>query len=268
MLKVGLIGFGAIGKDVLRYVERGMVPNVTIASILLRDVDKHRHHTIQKEILTDDEDTFFRNGLDVVIECAGHDAVYQYAVKSLNLGSHFIPVSIGAFADNDLLEQVKEAAMNSGRKLVMPSAAIGGLDRIAASSLYALDEVTLVTSKPPEAWRGTIAEEIVDLNHLTEAALIFEGPARQSAKLFPESTNVSAALSLAGIGFDETTVKVMVDPAIKHNTHQVIAKGHFGELNMTLQNTPSSDNPKSGYIVAMSICKVLNNLTSPIIIGV
>ena len=268
MLKVGLIGYGAIGKDVVSYINEGKVEGAEVCAILVRNSEQYEELEDERFLVTDSEESFFSSGLDVIIECAGHDAVYQYAVKALSTGSHFITVSVGAFSDGELYDDVTAAAREYGRKLILPSAAIGGLDRIAASSIHELDEVKLVTRKPPSAWRGTYAEEKVDLDTIEKEFTIYEGTARESAKLFPQSTNVSAALSIAGLGFDQTKVQVLVDPDVTHNTHQIIAKGYFGEVELTIQNTPSAENPKSGYIVAMSICKALNNLTSPIIIGI
>ena len=80
--------------------------------------------------------------------------------------------------------------------------------------------------------------------------------------------NVSAALSLAGIGFEETKVQVYVDPTIQMNTHTILAKGYFGQMETTIQNNPYKDNPKSSPIVAMSVAKVLKNLTSSVVIGI
>lgn len=74
--------------------------------------------------------------------------------------------------------------------------------------------------------------------------------------------NVSAALSLAGIGFDATIVKVFVDPSIHHNTLGIEAKGKFDQIELIIRNTQSASNPKTGYIVAMSVIKNLRDLTS------
>lgn len=268
MLKVGMIGYGAIGKDVARYIREKKAGDVELTALLVRSKEKYKALEDEGYIICDEEQTFFRLGLDVVIENAGHEAIYQYAEKALSSGSDFVVVSVGAFADSQLLERVQQAAEHHNRRLILPSAAIAGLDRIAASMLNELDEVKLVTRKPPNAWRGTIAEEKVNLDTVAEPVCIYKGNARESSKLFPESTNVSAALSLAGVGFDDTKVEVYVDPHLQKNTHQIIAKGYFGEVEINVQNTPSADNPKSGYIVAMSICKALKNLTSPILIGI
>lgn len=268
LLKVGMIGYGAIGKDVARYIREKKAGEAELTALLVRSKEKYKELEEEGYLICDDEQSFFQLGLDVIIENAGHEAVYQYAEKSLSTGSDFVVVSVGAFADVQLLDRVQKTAEQHKTRLILPSAAIAGLDRVAASMFNTIDEVKLVTRKPPNAWRGTIAEDKVDLDTVTEPVCIYKGNARESSKLFPESTNVSAALSLAGIGFDETKVEVYVDPSLKKNTHQIIVKGFFGEVEINVQNTPSADNPKSGYIVAMSICKALKNLTSPILIGI
>jgi aspartate dehydrogenase len=268
MLKVGLIGYGAIGKDVARYIKEKKAGDVELTAILIRNKEKYKILEEEGYIVCDNDKEFFDLGLDIIVENAGHEAVYRYAEKSLKAGSHFVVVSVGAFADPELLHRVQQAAEQHKRQLILPSGAIAGLDRIAAAMFHTLDEVKLVTRKPPQAWYGTIAEEMVNLDTVLEPVCIYKGNARESSKLFPDSTNVSAALSLAGVGFDNTMVEVYVDPHLKKNTHQIIAKGYFGEVEIHVQNTPSADNPKSGYIVAMSICKTLKNLTSPIVVGI
>ncbi|RBW70982.1 aspartate dehydrogenase [Bacillus taeanensis] len=267
MLKVGLIGFGSIGKDVAHYIKERKVNDVSLKGILVRNKEKVQQ--LEEDwIVCDHIDEFLQLDLDVVIEAAGHDAVYQFGEDVLLSGKDLMIISVGALADETLHTSLEKAAERTNTKLMIPSAAIAGLDRIASARFRNISEIKLITRKPPRVWYGTIAEERVNLETICEPYCIFSGTARQSAKLFPESVNVSAALSLAGIGFDETEVEVYVDPTVQHNTHEIAARGDFGEVRFQVQNTPSADNPKSGYIVAMSICKVLNNLTSRFVIGI
>jgi aspartate dehydrogenase len=48
----------------------------------------------------------------------------------------------------------------------------------------------------------------------------------------------------------------------------VRASGHFGKLLVEVENTPSPANPKTGYIVAMSIIKQLRSYSEPFVTGV
>lgn len=268
MLKVGIIGYGTIGQDVAQAIIKHEAGDVELKAILVRKRSKITDQAACSSIITDRAEDFLNTKLDIVIECAGHGAVKKYGKKVLQQGADLILVSVGAFADEKLYKQIMDQANKTKRKVIVPSAAIGGLDRIAAGSVGDMEEVTLITRKPVKAWKGTIIEQQVNLDTLTEPYCAFDGVARDSAKLFPESVNVSAALSLAGIGFDKTKVKVYADPTITSNTHEILAKGKFGQIQLQIQNTPSPQNPKTGYIVAMSVIKTLRNLSTSFIIGI
>ncbi|MFD2372132.1 aspartate dehydrogenase [Brevibacillus sp. GCM10020057] len=268
MITIGVIGYGTIGEDVVQAIMQGCEEGVQVASILVRDRSRYQVQPEIAELMTEQEEVFFSYDFDIVVESAGHEAIKRYGEKVLEHGADLLVVSVGAFADKELQERLMKKAAEKRRKIIIPSAAIGGLDRIAAGSLGPMEEVTLITRKPPKAWYGTLIEQQVNLAELDEPYCAFEGVARDSARLFPESVNVSAALSLAGVGFDRTKVKVFVDPHITHNTHEIEAKGKFGQIKLQIQNTPSARNPKTGYIVAMSVRKTLRDRASHFVIGV
>ncbi|MBU8908232.1 aspartate dehydrogenase [Desertibacillus haloalkaliphilus] len=269
MLKIGMIGFGTIGQQLLDLIEDKKLVNTKVESILVRNIEKVHNQLGNNRInVTDDPEYFFSQDLDFIVEAAGHEAVRQYGKTALVHGSNLILVSVGSLADDSFLNEIKEAAEKVQKQIIIPSAAIGGLDRVASGSIGDIDQVKQITRKQPKAWYGTKVEKEFDLESIKEPTCIFKGKARESAEIFPENVNVSAALSLAGIGFDRTEVEVYIDPSIDRNTHEVFISGHFGQTKIEIQNTPSPDNPKTGYIVAMSIAKVLNSYTNPVVLGV
>lgn len=268
MLKVGIIGYGTIGKYVANAILNGQTGQATLSALLVRDTQKAENESLKNCFITADADAFFNQGLDLVLEAAGHHAVELYGEQTLRSGSDLIIVSMGSFSNQNLFDRLKQVASEAKKQMILPSAAIAGLDRISAATHDEIDEITLTSRKPPNAWYGTIAEEKVDLENIKNAACIFKGSARESARLFPESVNVSAALSLAGIGFERTQVQVFVDPTITKNTHEIYAKGVFGECRIQVSNTPSLENPKTSDIVSMSAIKVIKNQTEPIICGI
>lgn len=268
MLKAGIIGYGTLGKSIAELIELKQAGNVELKSVLVRRKESVLDSDKQTFVVTTDEVEFFNGDLDIVIEAAGHQALHMYGEKALSSGSHLVVLSVGALGDTDFYEELQTTATHYSQQIFVPSAAIAGLDRIAAGALGEIEGITLITRKHPRSWVGTIAEEKVDLGTLTEPVCIYDGNARESSKLFPQSVNVSAALSLAGIGFEDTKVKVYADPTIQSNTHTIKAKGYFGEVEITVSNVPYEQNPKSSPIVAMSVAKVLKNLTSPLVIGI
>ncbi|MFD1705323.1 aspartate dehydrogenase [Siminovitchia sediminis] len=265
MLKAGLIGYGSIGKEIESLISKGKAGHVKLLTVLTRS---EQHETSSDSLITTKPETFFEQDLDIVIEAAGHKALHTYGAKVLSSGADLLILSTGALADIELYDSLHQTAKEHACKIYIPSGAIAGLDRIAAGSLGMIDEVKLITSKPVKSWYGTIAEKQVDLETITEPHCLFEGSAREAAGLFPESVNAAATLSISGIGVEHTKVLVYIDPTIHSNVHKIIAVGDFGKLEVSIENHPSKINPKSSPVVAMSVAKVLRNLTQEIVVGV
>jgi aspartate dehydrogenase len=97
--------------------------------------------------------------------------------------------------------------------------------------------------------------------------VVFEGPASTAVKLFPKNVNVAASLSLAGIGFEKTQVRIIVDPESDINEHHLEATGEFGKLDVTVQNVQCPDNPKTSYLAALSAISTLKYICEPIKVG-
>jgi aspartate dehydrogenase len=125
-----------------------------------------------------------------------------------------------------------------------------------------LTRVTHITRKPANALLPPD-----EARALTAPRELFRGCAREGVLRFPESVNVAAAVSLAGIGLDRTELRVIADPALERNTHEVIAEGAFGELRFSIRNVPTQENPRTGELVAMSVLHCLRRRQAPLAIG-
>ena len=125
-----------------------------------------------------------------------------------------------------------------------------------------LDTVTITTTKHPNSLKGAKFFETskVELNEISKTTTIFEGTASEAVRLFPKNVNVSALLSLAGIGSHETIVKVVVDPNTKKNTHQILAEGKFGKITTTIENVPDPNNPKTSRLAILSAIETLRSI--------
>jgi aspartate dehydrogenase len=190
---------------------------------------------------------------DLVVECAGHGAVANVVPGILASGTDVILVSVGALSDPDLRLSLHAAAQEGRSRLITVSGAIGALDALSAARGAGLDEVRYVGRKPPAAWRGTHAEERVDLDTISSAVTFYTGNATGSARDFPQNANVTAAIALAGIGFEATQVRLIADPAIDRNIHELDVKGAFGRFHIRMENLPLPENPKTSWLAALSI---------------
>jgi aspartate dehydrogenase len=153
-----------------------------------------------------------------------------------------------------LLEQVLASTSGGPGRLFIASGAVAGLDALASAAQGGLEEVTLTTRKPPAALEGApyLVESGRSLVGLRGETTVFEGSAREAVRAFPTNINVAAAVSLAGVGFDRTRVRIVADPASTTNRHEVVARGAFGELQLAVSNRPFPSNPKTSHLAALS----------------
>ncbi|MDG2034968.1 MAG: aspartate dehydrogenase [Rhodospirillales bacterium] len=253
-----MIGFGAIGLEVARRLTGDSAAR--LHQIMVRpgreeSVRDQVNGAIQVISSLEDIDPL----PDFVLECASHEAVTEYGPYFLEKGIDFGVVSIGAFSNPDVYDRLAASSRSGGAQLCILPGAVGGMDALSAARAEGLDDVTYISRKPPLSWKGTRAEELCDLESITEAAVIYEGTAREAAKLFPKNANVAATIALAGLGFDKTNVTLIADPDAKGNIHHIEARGAFGEMSVRIVGKPLPDNPKTSALTALSAIRAVEN---------
>jgi len=202
-----------------------------------------------------------------VLECAGHQAVRDHGARCLEAGADLVLTSIGALVDDAERVRLYAAAETNGRRLVIASAGIGALDILAAAAVGGLERVTVTVRKDPSAWYGTAAERSCDLGALTAPLTLFDGSVRDGAARYPQNVNISAAAALAGIGLDRTRLVIVVDPALRRHVVEIEAEGAFGRFAFIEEVEPTTDNPKTGTLVAMALIKTVRQLAAPVVVG-
>jgi aspartate dehydrogenase len=249
-MRVGMIGMGAIGQGLVRIV--GGDVDIQLVGAAALDYPDDPPPGAPPQI--DSLEALLALQPDVVVEAAGHGALRAHGPAVLRAGTDLIFVSIGALADADTEREIREAAEAGGAKARFVSGAIGALDALSAAAVGGLVRVVHTTRKPARTFLPPEEAE-----QLIEAKEIFHGSAREGALRFPESVNVAAAVSVAGLGLDKTELRVLADPFIDRNQHEFEAEGLFGTMHFQIRNVPSAENPKSASIVAMSLARALRN---------
>jgi aspartate dehydrogenase len=263
MIKIGLIGFGAIGRCVIETLPKALTEEYEVIGILTRKAADNLVNNIPSY---SDIDQLLAKQPNIIVECAGHHAVKEYGCKILEANISLVISSIGALADRDLYQQLKNSSTAHKVKIYLPAGAIGGIDALVAAKLGGVHDVTYTMRKPPKAWQGSVAETVVDLNSLKQATVIFSGSAGEAATLYPKNTNVTATIALAGLGFDETKVELIADPNIIDNIHEISVSGETGYFTIVLKGKPSVFNPKTSALTAFSVTKCVADFGSSIII--
>ena len=261
-MRVGLIGNGAIARVVSDHCGKSKSRLNVVGSLGLPcdtvSVGSHKTYF--------NLDDFLSLELDVVVECAGSSAVYNYTKQILESGTDIIIISVGSLVDDVLLSDVTEIALRTGAKIIIPSGAIAGLDAISAAAIQGLDRVVLRSRKKPLAWAGAPGVIDLDLSKIQGDQLLFSGSARDAATLFPKNSNVAAALGLAGIGVEKTRVELIADSSVERNIHTIEASGSFGCLTIEVCAEPSPSNPKTSLLAALSINRQLDKMSMAIVI--
>ena len=164
--------------------------------------------------------------------------------------------------------ELVDLARARGGQIIVPTGALIGFDAVSAAAEGTINSVQMVTRKPPTGLAGApyLIEKRISLDGLTSALCVFKGSARDAAAAFPANVNVVAALSLAGIGPDRTTIEIWADPAVSRNCHQIKVESDSASFTMSIENIPS-ENPKTGRITALSVIAALRKLTSPLQVG-
>ncbi|MEM3401673.1 MAG: aspartate dehydrogenase [Candidatus Hadarchaeales archaeon] len=273
MLGIAIIGCGAIGSTLAKAICEGRAGEAEL--IWVYDIVKEKAILLSNrlepkpKIAKSVREICADRGVQLVIEAASQLAVEQYSEEILNSGKDLMVMSVGALADEKLFRRLLSLAEKKGRRIFVPSGAIVGVDGAKAAAVGEIKEVVLTTRKPPKAFASIsqLRRQRLDLSKIKKAKVIFDGPASEAVKIFPASVNVAATLALATIGVKKTRVRVVADPSIKRNIHEIKIIGDCGEITTVANNLPFPESPRTSYLAALSAIRMLRNMTEPLQLG-
>ncbi len=258
--QVTMVGFGAIGRSLLARIAHHPQVSVTHVVVPATHAEEARAATARMGLgLSVQVVTQVPEKATLVLECAGHAALTEHVVPALSRGVECAVLSIGALSEPGLPEQLADAARAGGTQVHLLAGAIGGGDAIASARIAGLTEVTYIGRKPPLSWIGTPADAAFDLKSITSPTTLLEASAREAAHLYPKNANVAATISLAGLGLDATRVRLVADPTVDENIHEIEVRGDFGEMKLTMRGKPLADNPKTSALTVLSALRFLHN---------
>jgi len=257
-MRIGLLGCGNIGRLLAEAIDGGEV-NCSLVAVFDQDIERSGAlvESLGRKPRVSEKLEGLLQDTDLVVEAASQDAVKEWGGKILESGKDMLIMSVGALADEGLFNELLEILNKTGRRIYIPSGAIAGLDGVKAAKTKGIESVELTTRKPPTELGTTTDKETV----------LYEGPAREGIKKFPKNVNVAATLSLAGVGFDRTKLRIIADPRVDKNIHEIRVKGIFGGFNIKMENLPSPNNPKTSYLAAMSAIATLKGITGAVRLG-
>jgi aspartate dehydrogenase len=265
MTRVAIAGLGAIGRVLARRLHDG-IPGLTLTCAVARDRAKAQAWLDKEGIacpLVELAD--LPQHADLVVECAPAAAIEDICRPMLEAGKTVMVLSAGALLSRPHLMELARA--KSGQ-IIVPTGALLGLDAVTAAAEGNIASVRMITRKPPNGLAGApyLVANGISVDGLNAPKRVFAGNAREAAAGFPANVNVAAALSLAGIGPDRTTIEIWADPSVNRNCHKIDVEADSAKFSLTIENVPS-ENPKTGKITALSVLAALRKLHAPLRIG-
>ena len=261
--RIGLLGCGAIGTEIALAIDSGKIP-ATLTHVY--DIERSRAVNLvsnlkQKPEVVANSHLLSSNPVELVVEAASQDAVRNDAVSILQNKKDMMIMSAGALLDESVFEVISDACRDFGKTVYLPSGAIAGLDALKAVK-DELESVVLVTTKNPNSLKGAPFFDSSDINpeKISKSTVLFDGTAKEAVSLFPKNVNVSALLSLVGLGGNNTSVRVVADPNTDKNTHEIEANGKFGNIKITVENVPDPTNPKTSRLATLSAIELLRQI--------
>jgi aspartate dehydrogenase len=267
--KVGIIGFGTIGYQIARSIESGYLSLARLSFIV--DLSSERLE-VAKKLFTNEKPTMFSDpdllfdsesykSTQIIVESASGAAVRQYAKQILSDGKYLIIFSVGELVDDTLLKELESEAARHTGVIHIPTGAIAGIDAIR-SARNNLHEITITTTKNPKSLAGAPYFDIFEDIHLQELrhrTVLYDGDVRKAVRLFPSNVNVFAALALATGNIAKIKVKIVADPNIKVNRHEIDVRGDFGVLQIVASNIPHPENPRTSTLAVLSAIETVRS---------
>jgi aspartate dehydrogenase len=266
-LKVGLIGCGTIGTEIAKAIRGRLSGSFELSAIC--DADRKKAEDLNKYVdgaarVLDLKDIV--SAVDFVIEAASAKVSGAVVRDCVGQRKGCMIMSVGGVLGNEaLLAEARREKV----ALIIPSGAISGIDALKGAATGKIGSVTITTTKPPKGLAGApyLTEKGLDLSGIRERTVVFEGSAEEAVRGFPQNVNVSAVLSLAGIGAKKTRVRIIADPSGSANIHEIEITGDCGKISTRTENVPSEANPKTSALAISSAIAALEQFASSVRIG-
>lgn len=267
MVRVGLIGCGTIGSQLARAIQSTYRHTARI--VALHDAQPTHAVALQRQLRPHPPicslPTLIRKS-QLVLEAASAQVSGHVVRQSLRAHRDVLVMSVGGLLNDRTWRRM---ARRSRGRVYIPSGALAGLDGVKAMAVGTIRSISLTTRKPPRALSASpyVQRKRLRLDRLTRPSVIFEGSPRDVVKAFPQNTNVAACLALAcGASASRVRIRVVADPTIRANVHELQVSGDCGNVRCRIQSRPST-NPKTSEIAVRSAVATLGRIFDSVMIG-
>lgn len=257
-VKLALMGAGYLNEIVANALKNDSLPEYELVGVLGRDASRteafaKRHNC---KACTDIQELMDLQP-DITAEAASPQAIIDYTETVLKSGSDLVVLSIGAFADADLYDKVKETARENNQKIYIASGAVGGFDVLRTAALMSPIKATMTSMKAAGSlyYSPLYKEGLMDIK---EPERVFTGNTKEAIEMLPFHFNVAVATALASAGPEETTMNIDVVPNFRGDQYKIEVQGQEVATDLNIYSSNCN-------IAGWSVVAVLQNIVSPIV---
>ncbi|HHX60241.1 MAG TPA: DUF108 domain-containing protein [Epulopiscium sp.] len=257
-VKLALMGSGYLNEIVANALKDNRLPEYELVGVLGRNPEKteafaKRHNC---KACTSIEDLMALKP-DITAEAASPQAIIDYTETVLKSGSDLVVLSIGAFADTELYNKVKETARENNQKIYIASGAVGGFDVLRTAALMSPIKATMTSMKTPGSlYHSPLYKD--GLMDIKEPERVFSGNTKQAIEMLPFHFNVAVAIALASAGPEQTNFNIDAVPGFSGDQYKIEIQGEEVATDLNIYS-------KTCNIAGWSVVAVLQNIVSPIV---
>jgi len=231
LARIGVIGSGGIATSIVSYVL--LTKSHSLTFIQGRSVGTGIASTT---MATADE----LRGTDLVVEAAHPEVITRDGARILRT-SDLMVLSCGALVDDGVRVTLEETAKKHGTRLIVPHGALVGVESHLAQTWQS---ATIEFVKSPASLEP--APE-----HADRRMVLYDGPVRGIAALYPRNVNAMVTYALATVGLDHCRARLVSDPDATLGRLETAATGVDGSRLHIIKEQPM--NGVSGTEMAGSV---------------
>lgn len=257
-LKLALIGCGYLNEIVASALKDGYLPEYELIAVLGNE-QNYTEEFAQRHgcKACNNINELMALKPDFTAEAAAVKAVQDYSEIVLNGGSNLVVLSIGAFADQEFYEHIKNIAAQNERRVYIASGAVGGFDVLRTAALMSPITASIGSQKSPASLKNTplFTDELMKI---TAPQQVFNGTTKEAIAILPTKVNVAIATALASAGPENTTMNIKAVPGFKGDEYKIEIQGEEIRTELNIYSRTSA-------IAAWSVVRVLQNAVAPIV---
>ncbi|MEO7402424.1 MAG: aspartate dehydrogenase domain-containing protein [Burkholderiales bacterium] len=222
MKRIGLIGFGFIGAQVFERIRARRALGLEVAFVHNRG--RSRLDALPRDLILDDLSDLSARTPDLVVEMAHPDYSRHWGERILALAD-YLPLSVTALADDALRTRLQLAAERASHRLLIPHGALLGTENLVEWR-HMWKDVTITFRKHPR--NLDFSASGIDGRKIERETVLYDGPVRGIASLYPRNVNTMVTCALATVGLDRCRARLIADPALQVAMLEVEAIGLDG----------------------------------------